>query len=44
VEAGELSAARRHVFALTRIEPMREQHRRRLERLDALIAERGAQP
>jgi tetratricopeptide (TPR) repeat protein len=44
VEAGELSAARRHVLALTRIEPMREQHRRRLERLDALIAERGAQP
>lgn len=42
VEAGELPAARRHVLALTRIEPMREQHRRRLERLEALIAERSA--
>jgi len=42
VEAGELSAARRHVLALTRIEPTRDQHRRRLERLDALIAERTA--
>lgn len=38
VEAGDLPAARRHVLALTRIEPTRDQHRRRLERIDALIA------
>lgn len=41
VEAGDLIAARAHIFALTLIEPTREQHKRRLVRIDALIAEQG---
>ncbi|MSR69453.1 MAG: hypothetical protein EXS17_03815 [Phycisphaerales bacterium] len=40
IEAGNLAAARDHILALTLIEPEREQHKRRLERIDALIAER----
>jgi tetratricopeptide (TPR) repeat protein len=40
-EAGKLDVARRHVHALTLIEPDREQHQRRLERLDALLADQG---
>ena len=42
LEAGELDAARIHIFALTMIEPDRAQHRRRLERIDELIAKRSA--
>ena len=42
LEAGELIAARIHIFALTMIEPDRAQHRRRLERIDELIAKRSA--
>ena len=45
IEAGELDAARTHIYALTLIEPSRDQHRKRLERIDALIAaKRVAQP
>jgi hypothetical protein len=42
LEAGDLIAARIHIFALTMIEPDRAQHRRRLERIDELIAKRSA--
>lgn len=38
VEAGSLGQARLHVAALVALEPSRELHRTRLERLDALIA------
>jgi hypothetical protein len=37
VEAGRLPVARVHVRALTVLEPDREIHRRRLERVDALL-------
>ena len=37
VEAGQLGVARVHVAALTALEPDREIHRRRLERVDALL-------
>ncbi|MSR44217.1 MAG: hypothetical protein EXS15_02520 [Phycisphaerales bacterium] len=40
IEAGDLAAARVHIHALTLIEPKREQHARRLERIDAMLAER----
>jgi tetratricopeptide (TPR) repeat protein len=36
-EAGELPVARQHIFALTLIEPDREQHQKRLERIDAML-------
>lgn len=42
LEAGDLGAARVHIFALTLIEPDRAQHRRRLERIDELISKRSA--
>ena len=38
IEAGEMRRARLHVSALVALEPTRELHRTRLERLDALIA------
>ncbi|MBM4109978.1 MAG: hypothetical protein FJ254_01290 [Phycisphaerae bacterium] len=38
LEAGNLAAARVHVAALGVLEPTREQHRRRLARLDEMIA------
>ena len=38
IEAGNLAAARVHVVALGILEPDREQHKRRLVRLDELIA------
>lgn len=38
VEAGDLRSARRDVEALTLLEPDREQHRKRLARLDELLA------
>jgi tetratricopeptide (TPR) repeat protein len=38
LEAGNLAAARVHVVALKILEPAREQHRRRLARLDELMA------
>ncbi|RMH25775.1 MAG: hypothetical protein D6693_08360 [Planctomycetota bacterium] len=37
----DLPRARRHIAALTRLEPGREVHRRRLERIDDLIARGG---
>jgi len=37
IEAGDLRAARLHVRALTLIEPDREQHVKRLERIDAML-------
>jgi hypothetical protein len=37
VESGDLGEARRHVKALTLLEPGRPQHERRLQRLDELI-------
>lgn len=42
VEAGQLPAARVHIKALTALEPDREIHRRRLERVDELLG--GASP
>lgn len=42
LEAGDFDAARIHIFALTMIEPDRAQHRRRLERIDEMIAKRSA--
>jgi Flp pilus assembly protein TadD len=42
VEAGQLGIARLHVEALTQLEPDREIHRRRLERVDELL--RAAPP
>jgi len=39
IEAGRLELARRHVRALTLLEPDRPQHKRRLERIDELIAQ-----
>lgn len=38
IQAGDLGAARRHIVALTRIEPDRPVHQRRLEALDAMEA------
>jgi Flp pilus assembly protein TadD len=38
VEAGDLRAARRDIEALTLLEPDREQHRKRLVRIDELLA------
>ena len=38
IEAGRLEDARRHVVALTLLEPERTQHQKRLDRLDELIA------
>ncbi len=43
MEARNLTAARVHIFALTLIEPTREQHKKRLERIDALLAEVNSQ-
>ncbi len=40
LEAGDLAAARTHIVALSMIEPDRPQHRRRIERIDELIAQR----
>lgn len=40
VEAGNLEAARLHVVALGALEPGEERHRKRLERLDAMISAR----
>jgi len=40
-EAGDLATARQHIFALTLVEPDREQHQKRLERIDALMARGG---
>ncbi len=42
LEAGDLDSARVHILALTMLEPDRTQHRRRLERIDELIAKRSA--
>lgn len=39
IEAGRLDLARRHIFALTLLEPDRPRHRTRLERIDAMIAD-----
>lgn len=44
LQAGRLDLARRHIFALTLIEPNRPQHVKRLERIDAMIAAGPAQP
>jgi len=41
LQRGDLPAAQRHVEALTRIEPDRPIHQRRLERIKQLRAERG---
>jgi hypothetical protein len=41
VEAGNLDAARMHVVALGALEPGEERHRKRLERLDAMISARS---
>lgn len=38
LEAGNMAAARVHVVALGILEPTREQHKRRLARLDELMA------
>ncbi|UCD74383.1 MAG: tetratricopeptide repeat protein [Phycisphaerales bacterium] len=38
IEAGRHDLARRHIFALTLLEPDRPRHRRRLQRIDAIIA------
>lgn len=38
LEGGNLAAARTHVVALTVLEPDREQHRRRLAKIDELLA------
>ena len=40
IEAGELEIARRHIEALTLIEPDRPQHHKRLEAIDRMIQER----
>ena len=40
IEAGNLPAARDHIFALTLLEPDRPQHRKRLEAVETMIAER----
>ena len=42
VEAGDLRSARRDVEALTLLEPDREQHRKRLARIDELLARPSA--
>jgi hypothetical protein len=39
IEAGQLPAARVHVKALTVLEPDRDIHRRRLERVDQLLGD-----
>ena len=41
IQAGDLATARRHVIALTLIEPGREQHVKRLKALDARIQSGG---
>ena len=41
LESGNLAAARQHIRALTILEPDRAQHHKRLERIDALLAEQG---
>ena len=38
IEAGRLDLARRHVRALTLLEPDRPQHQKRLERIEELLA------
>lgn len=43
MEAGDLAAARGHILALTRLEPERAQHTRRLMKIDELIA-KGTAP
>ncbi len=40
VEAGRLEIARQHIRALTLIEPDRPQHQKRLERIEAMLAEK----
>ena len=41
IEAANLPAARDQIFALTLLEPDRPQHRKRLEAIEKLIADRG---
>jgi tetratricopeptide (TPR) repeat protein len=41
IEAGDLPAAREHIFALTMLEPDRPQHQKRLEAVEKLIADRA---
>jgi hypothetical protein len=40
IEAGRLDLARRHILALTLLEPDHERHRRRLAAIDRLIEAR----
>jgi hypothetical protein len=42
VEGGDLRSARRDIEALTLLEPDREQHRKRLARIDELLARPSA--
>ena len=44
VEAGSLAAARVHIEALTVLEPDREIHRKRLERVDQMLREAASSP
>jgi tetratricopeptide (TPR) repeat protein len=41
IEAGRLDLARRHIVALTLLEPDHQRHRRRLEAIDRLMAKTG---
>lgn len=43
IEAGRLLEARRHIRALTKLEPDRSQHRLRLERIESMIDEQGGE-